>query len=364
MKIRVTRKKVLTPIIHLIGWGALFIFPILVQPDHETGIRWMITRNWLPLVQFAIVFYLNYLLLADRFFFNKKYVPFFFLNILLIGLLLLANQGIRSAMMEPGIPGSIPPEIPGGGHRGKPGFGGGGKPPFSRFFFFMDLFPLMIPVVFAIAVKATENWIRSESEKKEIENRNLISELQSLRYQLQPHFFFNSLNNIYSLVEVSPGKAQEAIHNLSRLMRYLLYDTGREKVELSQEIFFLQNYIQLMELRQTSNIITKVEFPDIRNARYYVAPLLFISLIENAFKHGVSATQASVITFSMTVNDQFILLKSENTNFPKSRDDRSGSGIGLSNLKKRLDLLYPGKHELKTSVVDDLFIASLRLDFQ
>ena len=119
-----------------------------------------------------------------------------------------------------------------------------------------------------------------------------------------------------------------------------------------------------MELRQTSNIITKVEFPDICNIRYYVAPLLFISLIENAFKHGVSATQTSVITFSLTVNDQFILLKSENTNFPKSRDDRSGSGIGLSNLKKRLDLLYPGKHELKTSVVDDLFIASLRLDFQ
>ncbi|MFH1120255.1 MAG: sensor histidine kinase [Bacteroidota bacterium] len=363
MKFRISRKKVLTPFIHLIGWGALFIFPFLVQPDQGTEIRWMITRNWLPLIQFAIVFYLNYLLLADRYFFNKKYVPFFLLNILLIGLLLLANQGIRSALMDPGMPGSIPPDIPGAGHHGKPGYNGGGRPPFIRFFFFMDIFPLMIPVVFAIAVKATENWIRSESEKKEIENRNLISELQSLRYQLQPHFFFNSLNNIYSLVEVSPARAQEAIHDLSKLMRYLLYDTGREKVELSQEIFFLQNYIRLMELRQTSNIITRFEFPEIPNTRYYVAPLLFISLIENAFKHGVSATQASVITFTMTVNDQFILFKSENTNFPKNQDDKSGSGIGLTNLKKRLDLLYPGKHELNTDVSGDLYIASLRLDF-
>lgn len=341
----------------------MFMFPYLIQPDQGTELRWMITRNWLPLIQFAIVFYLNYLLLADRFFFNKKYVPFFLLNILLIGLLLLANQGIRSAFMEPGALGSIPPDIPQGGHGRKFDFNGRGMPPIYRFFFFRDTFLLIIPVVFSIAIKATENWIKSESEKKEIENKNLISELQSLRYQLQPHFFFNSLNNIYSLVEVSPVRAQEAIHDLSKLMRYLLYDTGREKVELSQEIFFLQNYIRLMELRQTSNITTRVEFPEIHDINYDVAPLLFISLIENAFKHGVSATLASVITFSMTVNDQYIFFKSENTNFPKNQDDKSGSGIGLTNLKKRLNLLYPGKHELNTFVTGDLFIASLRLDF-
>ena len=230
------------------------------------------------------------------------------------------------------------------------------------FFIFKDLFSFFIPIIFSIAVKATENWIKTEAEKKEIENKNLESELQHLRYQLQPHFFFNSLNNIYSLVEVSPSKAQEAIHNLSKLMRYLLYDTTREKVELSDEINFLKKYIQLMEIRQTDKTKTIYVFPETENTSYRIAPLLFIPMIENAYKHGVSATQNSRISFGMTIKDNQLLFSSENSNFPKSTSDKSGSGIGLDNLKKRLELLYYDKYELRKGLRDNTFWITLRIE--
>ena len=234
-------------------------------------------------------------------------------------------------------------------------------PPPDNFFLFKDLFSFIIPVIFSIAVKATENWIKTEAEKKEIENRNLAAELQNLRYQIQPHFFFNSLNNIYSLVESSPSKAQEAIHSLSKLMRYLLYDTGRDKVELSQEINFLKKYIQLMELRQTDKILTDFRFPDTEDLHFRIAPLLFIPLIENAFKHSVSATLQTYISFEMTIQGDYLFLSGENSNFPKTTTDVSGSGIGLVNLKKRLELLYPGKHELNYGVRKDIYSVTLRI---
>jgi LytS/YehU family sensor histidine kinase len=233
--------------------------------------------------------------------------------------------------------------------------------PSPKLFLIKDLFSFFIPVIFSLAVRATESLIKTESEKSEAEKRNLESELQHLKYQLQPHFFFNSLNNIYSLVDISPPKAQEAIHSLSKLMRYLLYDTGRERVELAEEISFLEKYIQIMELRQTDKTKTTFSFPDVTDKKYQIAPLLFIPLIENAYKHCVSATQNSNISFRITIEGSELIFLSENTNFPKNNSDKSGSGIGLGNLKKRLDLLYPLRHDFKYGVRDNIFWVTLKI---
>nr|WP_294859610.1 histidine kinase [uncultured Fluviicola sp.] len=216
----------------------------------------------------------------------------------------------------------------------------------SNFFVLKDLFSLFIPIIFAIALRAMERWVKTEAEKKEIVNKNLESELEHLRYQLQPHFFFNSLNNIYSLIEISPTKAQDTILGLSKLMRYLLYETNHKQVDLAHEISFLTNYIKLMEIRLTDKTTTKYFFPKVDEKKYFIAPLLFIPMIENAYKHGVSATHLSQIYFSLELNEDYLLFICENTSFPKTESDFSGSGIGLDNLRKRLELLYPGRHEL------------------
>lgn len=334
--------------IHLLIWIVFFIFPYLVFPRQDGDFGKLLTRNWLPLVQYAIIFYLNYFILLNRLLFQKKYVFYFLINCAIIFIFVWFNWEFRDLLINRDLQKLFPLKKM-------------AQPP-NNFFIFKDLFSFFIPVIFSIAVKATENWIKAEAEKKEIQNKNLESELQHLRYQLQPHFFFNSLNNIYSLIEVSPTKAQEAVHGLSKLMRYLLYDTSREKVELSQEIDFLKKYIQLMELRQTDKTGTTFIFPETKNTSYYIAPLLFIPMIENAYKHGVSATQASHISFKMTIKDKELVFISENSNFPKSDSDKSGSGIGLENLKKRLELLYPNKYDLKKGIKDNSYWIMLSIE--
>jgi hypothetical protein len=348
--------------IHILAWLVLFVFPYLQFPEQSDDFGRILKSVWIPLLEYAIIFYINYFFFINKLLFRKKLILYFIINILIIIFFFWFNIQFREIPVAHDMHGMMPP----GDMPGKPP---GGFPSPERFFvqpykffIFRDLFSFFIPVIFSIAVKATESWIKSDAEKKEIENRNLESELQILRYQLQPHFFFNSLNNIYSLVDVSPEKAQEAIHSLSSLMRYLLYDTGREKVDLRDEIVFLRKYIQLMQLRLTEKTKTTVSFPDDSATGYFISPLLFIPLVENAFKHCISATHPSGISFRMYIEGKNLVFLSENTNFPKNNSDISGSGIGLKNLKKRLDMLYQGKYELVYGVSENIFRASLTME--
>lgn len=345
--------------IHIFIWVLLFLFPYLATPDDEVDFDRLFTHTWIPLVQYALLFYFNYFFLLPQLLFRKKYIAYIVLNALLVSFFLLLYREYHDSQMHPPMKG-FPPGPPPDGLMRPPGNFPPPPPPHG-FFVLKDLFSLIVAVIFSLAVKAMENLIKTEAEKKEIENRNLESELLHLKYQLQPHFFFNSLNNIYSLIEVSPEKAQEAIHNLSKLMRYLLYDTRKEKVELSEEIIFIKKYIQLMEIRQTGKTATHIDFPEHLNHSYKIAPLLFIPMIENAYKHGVSATQASQLFFSLHIQENELLFYGKNTNFPKNNTDKSGSGIGLDNLKKRLELIYPHNYELKNGIEDNMYWISLKI---
>ena len=230
-----------------------------------------------------------------------------------------------------------------------------------KMFIYVQMLSYMAPLLFSIAIKSTKRWVETEAERKEAANFKLQSELQHLHYQLQPHFFFNSLNNIYSLVDISPEQAKTSIHSLSKLMRYMLYETNMELVPLSKEIDFMEKYIELMKLRVSDKTEVNYSFPT-KETGIQIAPLLFISLIENAFKHGVSATKESKIKINMTTNDKTVLFSIENDNFPKKPDDKSGSGIGLPNLEKRLQLLYANKYEFKTILKDDRFLVHLEIE--
>jgi LytS/YehU family sensor histidine kinase len=220
---------------------------------------------------------------------------------------------------------------------------------------------MIIPLIISIAVKTTEKWAKVETEKKENEKELLKSELQHLKYQLQPHFFFNSLNTIYALIQNSPELAQETVHNLSKLMRYLLYETDNGKVKLTDEIEFMKQYINLMKLRISDKTTVRINFP-VLTQQHYITPLLFISLIENAFKHGVSSTQHSDIYFSLSIDEKnTVRFIAQNRNFPKNEKDKSGSGIGLNNLRKQLELSYPEKHKFEVKMEDELFTVMLEV---
>lgn len=163
------------------------------------------------------------------------------------------------------------------------------------------------------------------------------------------------------MVDISPDQAKISIHSLSKLMRYMLYETNVESVSLSKEIDFMKKYIDLMKLRISDKTVVNYIFPS-GETGIKIAPLLFISLIENAFKHGVSASKLSTIDIHMIINETTILFTIENDNFPKKTDDKSGSGIGIQNIEKRIELLYPNKNDFKTFVKENRFVANLKIE--
>ena len=326
-------------------WLILFGMPYLLQSGQEEDLMRVTVHTFLPMVSYATIFYSNYLFLIRTFLFNKKLIWFIIINALLICLLIWGVSEFRSFIFD---------ELIRTENQRK-------GPP-RQFFIYIDILASTVPVVFSIALKTTERWVRTENERKEAANIKLQSELQHLKYQLQPHFFFNALNNIYSLVDISPEKAKETLHSLGKLMRYLLYDTETEKVLLQKEINFMIMYIELMKLRFSDKTQVHYSFPDDKN-NISVAPLLFISLIENAFKHGISATQNSTISFTMNITETSIQFISENRNFAKDEKDKSGSGIGIQNLEKRLQLLYPGRYSFTTAVEGDMYKVALIFDF-
>ena len=350
----VAKNRTIEIIIHSLIWSVFFIFLIFFSPVPReiVSIELILKSSGTFLFFFALIFYINYFILIEKLIFNKKIILFIIINILLIAVCALLNDSMRMPFHEPPHDPHFPPME--GGEMMKPN---------RNMMNFMMAVPYILSVVMSVAVKITQGWYKAETERKEAENKNLEAELMHLRYQIQPHFFFNSLNNIYSLIASSPEKAQEAVHSLSKLMRYLLYETGHEKVELSQEIIFLKKYIELMELRLTDKTKVTAKFP-IVPANYKVAPLLFIPLIENAYKHGVSATQPSFIFFEMTTNSNKLYFLAENSNFPKVDSDKSDSGIGLENLEKRLTLLYKGNYEFKKEVIDGVFRARLIIEIE
>lgn len=337
--------------LHLLVWGILFGFPILFTPG-GTPLSSVYFRTILPLLFTALIFYVNYFFLIDRILFKNQIVLFIILNLALILICTWGQDWIRDLIWEP---------FRGNGGGGPRRGGNNNFNGFHNYLLFRSAFSYSLTAGVSVAARIVQRWMRSEAERKTMETEQLKSTLSHLQYQIQPHFFFNSLNNIYSLIDIAPEKAKESVHKLSKLMRYLLYDAKAEQVPLSDEITFLKNYIQLMRLRLTDKVDVQYDLPE-QPPWVEIAPLLFIPLVENAFKHGVSASQPSFIFVKMRIETNRILFWVENTNFPKDDSDKGGSGIGIENLKKRLALLYPNRYTFKQAVQDGVFRSDLVIE--
>ncbi|MDE7375890.1 MAG: sensor histidine kinase, partial [Muribaculaceae bacterium] len=194
---------------------------------------------------------------------------------------------------------------------------------------------MVLTVALSTAMRYGENWASIEKRHEQLVASQKADELANLKSQLNPHFLFNTLNTIYALIEVSPVQAQEAVHELSALLRYVLYENPTS-VKLSQEISFAKNYISLMQMRLPQGAI-EASFDAKSNPE--VAPLLFVTLIENAFKHGNTGVPGHKIEISISSNaDGEVNCSTRNHFSPKSNGE--GGGIGLNNLRRRLQLIY------------------------
>lgn len=209
-------------------------------------------------------------------------------------------------------------------------------------------------------------WSKAEAARKEAERSRTEAELKNLRNQLNPHFLLNTLNNIYALIAFDTEKAQQAVQELSKLLRYVLYDNQQMFVPLYKEVDFIRNYIELMRIRLSSNVQMSTRFDIQSDSQTAIAPLIFISLIENAFKHGISPTEPSFIDIHIAENEKEVICDIQNSNHPKNQMDKSGSGIGLEQVSRRLEILYPGAYTWSKGVSKDekVYESKLRLSIK
>lgn len=220
----------------------------------------------------------------------------------------------------------------------------------------------ILVILAAVGIRSFVRSHRTQIELQEKLSKTAEAELVWLKNQLNPHFLFNSLNNISSLTQIDPDQAQDAIGQLSDLLRYALYESNKPQVPLSGEVEFMHNYISLMRLRCSITTIVKEDFRISHNS-HQIVPLLFVSFIENAFKHGTSNNQPSHISISLHEEPDSIVFDCRNTNLPKDAHNHSGSGIGLENTRRRLELCYPNRYEWKQEIVDGEFHISITISF-
>ncbi len=326
-------------LIHVLCWGFVACMPLLFGHSDD---RWPRTlhhflRSLGGTLTCALLFYINYLWLIPRLLFKERRRAFYLSNVLLVlaGMGLIYGWWLLNNHVMPAIDpsaGPRPPRLP---------------------MFFYNIIMLALVVGLAIAVRMSQRWQHLEEARREAERSRTEAELANLRNQLNPHFLLNTLNNIYALIAFDTDKAQHAVEELSRLLRHVLYDNQQSFVPLYKEVEFMNNYVELMRIRVTDHVHIDTHIDIAPDDATPIAPLIFISLVENAFKHGIAPNGSGRIAIEMSQHDGDITCCITNSNHPKRGNDKSGSGIGLEQVGKRLELMYPGRYTWERGTTDD-----------
>ena len=224
-----------------------------------------------------------------------------------------------------------------------------------------DVLSIVVLLLMFGANLGTKYYFRSRSDQRKLEDlekQNLEQQLEYLKYQINPHFFMNTLNNIHALVDIDPSKAQETIRELSKMMRFVLYEGDKSGVPLTKEFEFVRTYTKLMQLRYSDKVKITVDVPEVA-PDMTIPPLMLISFIENAFKHGISYQHDSFIDIKLEVknNDLSFTCRNSKAEIP----NQEKGGVGLANVKKRLDLLYDKSYTLNIKDEPDIYIVELKL---
>lgn len=336
--------------IYTVGWIILFSFPILTQSyDVLTGK--LDTYHWGPILKsleltlpIFIMFVINDRLLLPLLFFGRRNKIWYIIAIVGLFVILWSIQ--------------TPPHL----HHPDAGEIAKRRPP-TVDMFHVVLLILELCVVFAnFAMKMYVKSMRRDMAMLKIQTENIQTELESLKYQISPHFLMNTLNNIQSLIEIDPQRACHTIQELSKMMRYLLYDNDSANVSLMKEIDFMRHFIGLMKIRYPDSVRIDADFPT-NDFGVMVPPLLFVSFIENAFKYGVSYSGDSFIDISLTIADDRLNFRCSNSINRKNSatSDNKRKGIGIENVRRRLDLIYGSRYELSITDNEHVYIVEMQL---
>ena len=368
---------------YLVAWVLLFATPLLSlyvrTSSSDATFNWEeVFFVWGKFSIFLLLFLIHNFLLAPLLVHQHRRVLYVTVTLAIIAAFAVLQCTTRPR--NPRMPGiermerlPMPPEVR---HRGPHT-----PPPFVGEH---DVLTIIVLLLMFGANLGTKYYFRSRNDQRklqDLEKQNLEHQLEYLKYQLNPHFFMNTLNNIHALVDIDPTKAQDTILELSRMMRFVLYEGDKSGVPLTKEFEFIRTYTNLMQLRYTSKVTITLDLPDEAPDKT-IPPLMLISFIENAFKHGISYQSESFITIKAELTPPSSLLTPHSTlltphstlltphsslltftcsNSKAEKPNQERGGVGLANVKKRLDLLYEQNYTLEIKDEPDIYIVKLIL---
>lgn len=321
-------------LLYLMVWMVIILVPVLnskmLEEVHVSLENILIA--WLKIAPYLLIFIIHNSLIAPRLLLRKhRYVWY-----LVVNLLTITAVFSLVAIYEKYAPYDTEPYIL------------NGKASFTDLAIYWNILLGFFMTGLNMGIKLLYRSLRDEQQMEELKRQNLQAEMDYLRYQINPHFFMNTLNNIHALIDIDTEYAKSAVIELSKMMRYVLYESGSETISLKKGIQFIENYIELMRIRYDSSIDICLDYPATIPNKVAIPPLLLIVFVENAFKHGVSYNHASFIHIRIGYRDDAVTAVISNSRHEKSRPGTTG--IGLENVKKRLALIYQDNYTLS---IDD-----------
>ena len=321
-------------LLYLMVWMVIILVPVLnskmLEEVHVSLENILIA--WLKIAPYLLIFIIHNSLIAPRLLLRKhRYVWY-----LVVNLLTITAVFSLVAIYEKYAPYDTEPYIL------------NGKASFTVLAIYWNILLGFFMTGLNMGIKLLYRSLRDEQQMEELKRQNLQAEMDYLRYQINPHFFMNTLNNIHALIDIDTEYAKSAVIELSKMMRYVLYESGSETISLKKDIQFIENYIELMRIRYDSSIDICLDYPATIPNKVAIPPLLLIVFVENAFKHGVSYNHASFIHIRIGYRDDAVTAVISNSRHEKSRPGTTG--IGLENVKKRLALIYQDNYTLS---IDD-----------
>lgn len=363
------KQKIATFCSHFVVLFILIFSPEIVMNISDVQRTDIPTHIYVKIVLFLAVYYINYYVIIDRCFDGRNpKVKFAAYNILLLGVMLAvcyimweSEPSHRHPAMYHGHAPGMPPLPPPDRHPHLPmEMTDLQQVAHSLNRYIRDAVMMVFVMFLALALKLRSRWSAFVHYKNRLDAMQKEAELGNLKAQLNPHFLFNTLNSIYALIAVNPEKAQWAVHELSGMLRYMLYENPLT-VKLKQEVEFVNSYVALMCMRFCENDICVSVNVDESMDDAEIAPLMFVTIIENVFKHGVSQYKDKPAEIFLSADSGIV--RCYTSNYCKAGEPKSGtSGIGLKNLRRRLNLIYGKNAELKTGVTGDTFVVELMID--
>lgn len=329
----VKKTEIISLLIQAAGWAFFIGAPLLNNKEMFSGKGPMLTEFLIQHFIFILFFYFNYSYLIPQWL-NKKGLKYYAVMVIVTSLFIfILNNIVFLTVIHP-----------------------------PRFFISFKSFVAIVQLyAISTTLRLLTDSIIEKQKKKELEKEKMNAEIGFLRSQINPHFLFNTLNNINSLIRLKPDEAEKAVVRLSYLMRYMLNSGKQEKISLQDEINYITDYIELQKLRLPAGFDLKYETGKV-NGSLMIEPLLLICFIENPFKHAITGNESDFIHISIETNKNRLTLFITNSVSEENKKSEIESGIGIDNTVKRLNLCYEGKYGLDTKKEKNAYTTLLMID--